>query len=354
MIRTFSFCIAAVSVLAYLSPIISPASLWIAGFLSLIIPILLLINISLLFLFLIRLNALFLLHLGLLIAGYPYLASSFSYNPEVISETTADVHNPISVLSYNVRVFNTYAYLQNKNTPGKSMIHWLLEDKSDIKCLQEFYNDSKSDVFNTTEQITDKKNYHAVVKPTFVNRIGAQFGLAIFSRFPVVKSGEVNLDDIPQQHAIFADIDTGQDTIRVYNIHLQSMSIDENKIDDFEQAKENYIDIAKKLRFGFVERAKQVDHLVTHILQSPYPVIVCGDFNDIPYSYTYLTLSKYLNNAFEEAGHGFGFSYNGKLFFLRIDNQFYSERLNATKYNIHREVPFSDHFPIRTIYTLSD
>lgn len=354
MIRTLSFSIAVVTVLAYLSPTISPESLWIAGFLSLVIPVLLLINIGLLLLFLIRFNTLSLLHLGLLVVGYPYLAYSFSYNPEAFTETGEEARNHISVLSYNVRVFNTYAYLQNKNTPGKSMINWLVENKADIKCLQEFYNDSKSDLFNTTEQISAKKNYYAVVKPTFVNRIGAQFGLAIFSRFPVIKSGEVNLDDIPQQHAIFADVDTGKDTIRIYNIHLQSMKIDESKIDDFEQAKENYIDIAKKLRFGFVERAKQVDHLVTHISQSPYPVIVCGDFNDIPYSYTYLTLRKYLDNAFEEAGHGFGFSYNGKLFFLRIDNQFYSERLRAVKFNIHREVPFSDHFPVKTEYRLSD
>jgi len=233
------------------------------------------------------------------------------------------------------------------------MVNWIARNDADIKCLQEFYNDNKSEVFNTTSRIAQANNNAVVVKPAFVNRIGAQFGLAIFSRFPIIHSGEVLNEESKHQHAIFADVNTGEDTIRVYNTHLQSMSIDENKIGEFEQAKENYLNIAKKLRFGFVERAKQVDNLVNHILQSPYPVIVCGDFNDLPYSYTYLTLKQHLSNAFEEAGHGFGFSYNGKLFFLRIDNQFYSKQLRATSFNIYRDISYSDHFPIRAEYSLN-
>jgi endonuclease/exonuclease/phosphatase family metal-dependent hydrolase len=347
LIRAISLIIATVSVLAYLSPNISPASLWITGFLSLAIPVILLMNIILLCFFLVKFHSLSLLHLCILVLGYPYLISSFSYNPK---NSVEEGQKRISVLNYNVRVFNTYAYLQNKNTPGKSMINWLADAEADIKCLQEFYNDNTSDVFNTVDKLSGKTHQQVIVKAAFVNRIGAQFGLAIFSRYPIVDSGDVNLDDVPHQHAIFADIDVGEDTIRVYNIHLQSMSIDESKIGDFEQ--ENYLNIAKKLKFGFIERAKQVDNLVKHINGSPHPVIVCGDFNDLPYSYTYLTLKEHLSNAFEEAGNGFGFSYNGRLFFLRIDNQFYSDQLKPVLYHTHREVPYSDHFPIKTEYTL--
>jgi endonuclease/exonuclease/phosphatase family metal-dependent hydrolase len=59
-----------------------------------------------------------------------------------------------------------------------------------------------------------------------------------------------------------------------------------------------------------------------------------------------------LNNAFEEAGNGFGFTYNGKLFFLRIDNQFVDEGLTVTDFRTHRNIPFSDHFPISATYSL--
>ncbi len=205
-------------------------------------------------------------------------------------------------------------------------------------------------MFNTVEKLSDQ-NYYSVVSPAFVNRIGAQFGLAIFSRYPVIHSGDIMYADSHHQHAMFADVNTGHDTIRVYNVHLQSMSIDASKIDDFERAGEHYLDIARKLKFGFVERAKQVDNLLEHIQESPYPVIVCGDFNDVPYSYTYQTFRRHLFNAFEEAGNGLGFSYNGKLFFLRIDNQFYSNDLRAVRFDTYRDVPYSDHFPVRTMYT---
>lgn len=334
--------------MAYLSPHISPESLWIAGFMSLAIPFLLLVNLGMLIYFLFRFNGFLLLHLSLLVLGYEYVNSSFSINT---NEKQIPEEEIISVLNYNVRVFNTYAYLQNKNDPGKSMVKWLADDDADIKCLQEFYNDNESDVFNTVEQLSSSE-YYSLVSPAFVNRIGAQFGLAIFSRFPIINSGDITYDQANNyQHALFADIDTGTDTLRVYNVHLQSMSIDPNKIDDFERAGETYLDIARKLKFGFVERARQVDNLIQHISESPYPVIVCGDFNDVPYSYTYQSFKDHLSNAFEEAGNGLGFSYNGKLFFLRIDNQFYSDYLRAIQFKTHRDIPFSDHFPVKTVYT---
>ena len=323
--------------------------MWVTGFVSLTIPLLLLLNLGLLIYYLLRPNAMLLLHLGLILLGHEYVNSSFSYNPTVSRQQSEE--ELFSVLNYNVRVFNTYAYLQNKNQPGKSMVKWLADEDADIKCLQEFYNDNGSEVFNTVEKLSSSK-YYSLVSPAFVNRIGAQFGLAIFSRYPIVNSGDINYDqDTNHQHALFADVDTGSDTLRVYNVHLQSMSIDANKIDDFERAGETYLDIARKLKFGFVERARQVNNLMQHIANSPHPVVVCGDFNDVPYSYTYQTLKDNLSNAFEEAGHGLGFSYNGKLFFLRIDNQFYSEQLKAIHFETFRDIPFSDHFPVKTTYT---
>jgi len=351
LIKVLSIVVAAITVLAYLSPYVSPEVMWMAGFFSLAIPVLLIINFLLLAYFLVKFDIMLLLPLCLLVLGNEYIASSFSYNPVPKSMKQ---ESQISVLNYNVRVFNTYAYLQSKNRPGKSMIDWLKEDSADIKCLQEFYNHSESEIFNTVEKLSESEQYHSLIRPAYTNSIGAEFGLAIFSRYPIAHSGEVTVRSNPNQHAIFADVVTGPDTIRVYNIHLQSMSIDENKIDDFDQASETYLDIAKKLRFGFVERAKQVDNLIEHILQCPYPVIVCGDFNDIPYSYTYRQLRRHLSNAFEEAGHGLGFSYNGRLFFLRIDNQFYSNGLEALRFITFREVPFSDHFPVKTVYSVQD
>lgn len=99
-------------------------------------------------------------------------------------------------------------------------------------------------------------------------------------------------------------------------------------------------------------RASQVKILSEHIKNSPYPVILAGDFNDVPYSYTYFTLKSILLNAFEEAGRGFGFTYNKVLFFLRIDNIFYDEAFEIRQFKTHREVDYSDHYPISAVFKL--
>ncbi|MEQ9442407.1 MAG: endonuclease/exonuclease/phosphatase family protein [Cyclobacteriaceae bacterium] len=331
--------------MAYLSPHISPADAWLAGFLSLTIPGLLLLHAFLLAYYIVQRRKWYLYSLISLALGYQYLMVSFS-----VSNPPPSAEGAFTILSYNVRVFNTYAYLHTENEPGKAMIEWLSEQDADIKCLQEYYNDDQSALFNSTRRLSSQGDYQAYIRPTLVNRIGAEFGLAIFSRYPITERGVVALPD-STPYAMYADIETEQGVVRIYNVHLQSMSIDENDLSDFERARNNYATIFHKLKSGFISRAGQIDHLLTHIESSPYPVAVCGDFNDIPYSYTYFTLRHQLRNAFERAGNGLGFSYNGKLFFLRIDNQFFSENLKVHQYQTLRNITYSDHFPVKTQYT---
>jgi endonuclease/exonuclease/phosphatase family metal-dependent hydrolase len=230
------------------------------------------------------------------------------------------------------------------------MIDWLRKDTADIKCLQEFYYDKKSPIFNTVHKLENSGEYQYYGKASVTNRIGAEFGLAIFSKYPMINKGEVITATHPEQYAIFADVLIGQDTLRIYNVHLQSMKINEDYI-EIDRAGEQFFNVADKLKYGFISRAKQVQSLTAHMDACPYKYIICGDINDIPYSYTYFTLRSKLKNAFEEAANGFGFSYNGKLFFLRIDNQFYSAGLETKSYTTHREINYSDHFPIRTGYS---
>lgn len=341
MIKTFHIYIFAATLLAYLSVYVSPAAFWPAGFVSLAIPFLLLINLVLLVLYFIRKRRLAVLPLLALGLGYPYVTASVVFRSPAEKPPSS-----FSMLSYNVRVFNLYAHLR-PSKGRRPMVDWLVQTEADVKCLQEFYNDDSSQVLNTTQALLEQGKYHSYVHPSLVNRIGAEFGLAIFSRFPILERGEVTTEDDSLQYAIFANLQTPSGPVRVYNVHLQSMSIDENTLGD----QEEYPSIARKLKNGFTARARQVDHLLAHIQDSPYPVVVGGDFNDIPYSYSYFTLRGHLDNAFEAAGRGFGFSYNGKLFFLRIDNQFFSKTLKAERFTTYRDVSFSDHFPIKAEYS---
>lgn len=349
MLKFINILVFAITIAAYLSTSVSPEKYWIAGFLSLSIPILLLLNVLLLVYFLLRKQLSFFVPLVALLIGYRFLIASFAIN---FNNTTDDAYD-FSLLSYNVRVFNTYAHLQKDSSENLAMVNWVANNDADIKCLQEYYNEDQSKIYNTYSRISHSKNYHAYLKPALVNEIGAQFGLAIFSKFPIISKGEVRLSDSKRRFAIYADLLLEQDTLRVYNVHLQSMSIDEKKIGELDKAKENYMQIAKKLQLGFIARAREADFLAEHVSRSPYRTIVCGDFNDMPYSYTYLKLKQLLRNAFEDAGHGLNFSYNGKLFFLRIDNQFYSDGLTVHAFNTYHDISYSDHFPLKAYYSLN-
>ena len=340
MTKALPFILLASTLVAYLSVHVSPATFWLAGFFSLAIPFLLIANLLLLLFFVMKRRWQAVFPLAALLVGYPYIEVSVAWRtpPESTSAT-------FSVLSYNVRVFNIYAQ-QQRDTP-RPTVAWLTQEDADVKCLQEFYNDDASAVLNATQQLQEQGTYYSYVNPSLINRIGAQFGLAIFSRFPILDQGEVGPPEDSLQYAIFADVETPTGPVRIYNVHLRSMSIDENALGN----QGAYPSIARKLKNGFTTRAYQVEALLAHVQTSPYPVVVCGDLNDVPYSYTYFSLRDRLMNTFEEAGRGFGFSFNGKLFFLRIDNQFFSKDLQAHRFATYREVNFSDHFPVRAEYS---
>ena len=104
--------------------------------------------------------------------------------------------------------------------------------------------------------------------------------------------------------------------------------------------------ILSALRTGFTDRRIQIEIVEGYVAQSPYPVIVTGDFNDTPYSIVYERLRRRLRNAFEDAGRGFGFTLNRAPRYIRIDNQFYDPRLTVFSFQTLRDVPFSDHYPI--------
>ncbi len=106
------------------------------------------------------------------------------------------------------------------------------------------------------------------------------------------------------------------------------------------------------LKAGFRSRQREIHMVEEQVAQSPYPVIVTGDFNDTPYSVVYERLRRQLPNAFEDAGHGFGFTLNRAPQTIRIDNQFYDPRLQVLDLITHREQPYSDHYPVEGKYVL--
>ncbi|MCG8322746.1 MAG: endonuclease/exonuclease/phosphatase family protein [Cytophagales bacterium] len=331
--------------LIYLSTFFSPGWIWFLGLSSFLIPVLLFIHVvSFIFWTLIRGKFSIYLTIGF-IMSIPYLLLTVSWHPQE--------QNPqgISVLSYNVRVFNVYKHLNNNFASSKKMIDWVRQDTSAIKCFQEFHNQKNSPIFNTVDIISNGGEYESYVKPQVINHKGDEFGLAIFSKYPVINKGMVVFEQSDSNNsAIYADVVYGHDTIRIYNAHLESMSINENSILSRAGLSNELDNLMERLREGMTVRANQVNDLMRHIENSPYHVILCCDLNELPYSYVYGHIKKKLANSFEKGGKGFGFSYNGKIPFLRIDNQFFSSGLEVLKYKTSRKANYSDHYPIKCVY----
>jgi len=325
--------------------LIPPDYIWLAGFMAYGIPLVLLINIGVFLYTAFKRRISVVYPLIILIAGYGFLRDSFRLHQ---NNTTGD----IKVITFNTRIFNVYFNHGRDTSSVKEMLDWINDQNADILCFQEFYNDPRSSNFNTIKKIHDHGNYYYFHSPKVINRIGAEFGDIIFSRYPIIKKGQILFEKNSLNKVIYVDLKVGQDTIRVYNMHLQSMHIIEDELINSEDFQSGFKLLASNLKNGFIMRAGQIRILKENLKSCPYPIILCGDLNDLPYSYAYRELNDDLNNGFSQAGHGFGFTFNGKLFFLRIDNQFYSGELKVHSYQTHREMKCSDHFPVIATYSI--
>jgi endonuclease/exonuclease/phosphatase family metal-dependent hydrolase len=278
--------------------------------------------------------------------------------------------NEVSLLSANVRIFNVYAELRDRDyASSKGCIRWLAQSPADVLCLQEFYNEPRRSpesgrVFQTEQQLGRGSGRHAFVSASLTNAAGAEFGMAIFSRFVIVRQGVIAFGHLSQNHAMWADLArpaarTGHgrpDTIRVFNIHLQSMSMADADLAAATGSRAGLRakapNLLRRFRYGAEARGNQVDTVVARVARSPYPVLLAGDTNDLPYSYVYDQLADHLQNAWATAGLGIGATYNGRLPGLRIDQQFAGKQWQVRGCRVHKEIKWSDHFPVEGLYQL--
>ncbi|TYZ13411.1 endonuclease/exonuclease/phosphatase family protein [Hymenobacter lutimineralis] len=339
---------------------IPPYQLWPAAFVGMSLPVALAATGAWLVYWVLRRWTVALLPLAVLVLTWPHVQRGVALH--LLSPAPAN-GPAVRVLSANVRIFNVYRHLRDENyTTSKALIKWVAEQPADLVCLQEFYNEPQPTrengrVFQSVQRIGEDQQRHPFVSVTLQNGIGAQFGLAIFSRYPIVHRGTIPFGRLTQNHAMFADVRLPQgDTIRIYNAHLQSMSMAEQDIVDSYSSKAGLkakgLGLLRRFKRGLVARARQVDTLRRHMDQCRYPILFCADLNDLPYSYTYDQLADKLQNAQATAGNGVGATYNGRLPFVRIDNQFAGPQWQVENFRVHEEIPYSDHFPTSATYRL--
>ncbi|WP_029037029.1 endonuclease/exonuclease/phosphatase family protein [Salinimicrobium xinjiangense] len=313
---------------SYLLPYIPPSTFALLSVFSLGVPFLITINVIFLLFWLFRLRIQALLSLIALLIGFNHVTSVYE-----ISSGDEEVQgdNILKVLTYNVRQFNQYGWAEDGDIPEK-LSAFIKEQDADVVAMQEYYNGE----LNIARSFP-----HKYIK---LKEKNAEFGLAIFSKYPIIKSGSLDFPTHSNNNAIYADIFKAGDTIRVVNVHFQSFGIKPNleKIEK-QHTKQVFLGMGQT----FVRQERQMNLVRDLLRDTKHRAIVLGDFNNTAYSYIYRELrAQGLNDAYKEAGNGFGktFELNGILP-LRIDFILPDESMEILTFANH-EVPYSDHFPI--------
>jgi len=338
-----------------LASYISPLHFWPFAFAGLSYPFFLVVNLFFVLFWLVFLKKYFLFSLITIIIGFNQFTSLVQFNSSAGSGTGNGV---IKVMSYNVRLFDLYNWKNQRelSRSRKDIFNLIQQESSDIICLQEYYNGKKSFV-NYSDTIRGLGNYKYSFDAYIDNgKKILPFGLATFSRFPIISSQKINFLNTYQNFCILSDIILpSSDTIRVINTHLESIKFGKedyifvnelaNSSGKNYDLKQGFLAILGKMMNAYKKRSGQVEELAAIIAGSPYKVLLCADFNDTPASYVYRQIAQTHNDAFKEAGSGLGQTYTLLLPILRIDYIFTDKSMKVMDYKTIQN-DFSDHYPI--------
>ncbi|MEO5983925.1 MAG: endonuclease/exonuclease/phosphatase family protein [Ferruginibacter sp.] len=261
----------------------------------------------------------------------------------------------LRVMSWNVQHFEI---LQHKTHPERKlqMIDMINQHQPDVACFQEMVAGDRPGSINYNGDFLNKlgfKYFHYSYNPKLDFDGNHHFGIITYSKYPIINKH--NISFAPNDYnSIFqyVDIVKGEDTFRIFNTHLQSLKFSEKNLHFIEDPSLNdraslrqSRNVLARFKNGFLKRHLQSNRIKTAMNESPFPVVICGDFNDVPNSYAYNTIGKGLNNTFEQKGTGIGRTFYGISPTLRIDHIFSDRRFNVEQYlRIKRKL--SDHFPI--------
>jgi len=319
--------VAVVLLLAYVLPFIPPKTVSVLSVLSLSVPVLLVLNVIFCLYWLLKVKKQLLLSLVVLLLGYESISTLYKF-----SSVEKNTNTSLSVMSYNVRLFNIYNWIDTLGIE-KNIQEFVLNENTDIVAFQEYHPHENINLFSYPykyESLSGKKT---------------KYGQAVFSKYPIVHKGEITFSESDNK-AIYVDVVKENDTIRIYNVHFESLHINPNVKHLSEQDTERLV---KRIGERFEMQQEQAELVIAHQEQCSYKKIILGDFNNTAYSYVYKQFkNEGYHDAFELAGNGFGKTLDFKFFPLRIDFILVGENMGVAHFfNFSNE--YSDHYPIKAI-----
>lgn len=249
----------------------------------------------------------------------------------------ADAKAGIKVATYNVAMFG-------RETTGfiaQDILAEMRRQKVDVLCVQEYNEHSGAQV--NSESYKDYFPYQAK----------GHNDMMIFSRYPITKSKTIDFERT-NNSAMWAEIDANGVPFHIFNVHLQTTGINStlhkaaHLVNEGFQVESSRIlsAIYDNYAVGIVIRAGQAEEVAAEIQKSKTPVVVCGDFNDVPYSYVYNTMLGNLVDGFKECGQGLMYTWRGgNKRLVRIDYIFHDKAMKGLDY-YRTDLTYSDHYPV--------
>ncbi len=348
--------------LLYLLPYSNLDYFWFINLFALIFPVLVLIQLGfLLFWYFVKKKLAIIPVLSLLLC-LPLLKNIIG-----ISKKTKNITQPhFTVATWNAHLFDFYEHDGNLST---EMLQKAKDLNANVLAVQElvFSLDSNSSmsINNVKKRLGYKyavtgndRSFGVHTNPGSHKERYFPFCVALFSNYPIIRWEKVQLLKEYNYTFIWADMKVGKDTIRFFNIHLQSMhfvktdytfieNIDNQGIDEVKRTGKSLI---KKMKNANLMRAMQMHAVKEEVLKSPYPVILCGDFNDVPNSYAYQTINSLLKDTHVKKGFGLGRTFQKRSPTLRIDYIFCSPQLQPLHHSVVAP-SLSDHRPVKADFS---
>jgi len=326
--------------LAYLSIYVSPDKFVYPAFCGLAYPYLLLINLFFVFYWIYRKRWSAIIPLFVIVLGWGHFTQYFALGLSSGETITGDVR----VMSYNVRYFNRYNWNKDPDA-AYGMLDVVKNEDVDVVCFQEFLVRKNDGItLDVLKRKLSKMPY------SYVNKKG---NLAIFSKYKITQSKDIDFSMSHSAAGFYSDVKMGREKVRIFNCHLESNRFSKEDYDFINNLKKNAEEqniegakgITRRLAYAFRKRALQAEKIEKLIKASPYRIVVCGDFNDSPISYSYKKIRGDLHDSFIEKGFGLGSTYIGDFPSYRIDYIFHSDDLECISFKkVKRK--YSDHFPI--------
>lgn len=333
--------------LSYCASFINPKTFWPLAFFGLGYLPILLINIGFVVYWLLRKPKYALLMCLPILLGWNLLNQHIGFRQQ--EQQTEKGDSSLRIMTFNAHLFTEVS--QSKGADVKSdVISLIKETDPDILCFQEFFSKIKG-TKKMTKRITEEAGFLNYYFEPAMKSEHEGYGQIIFSKFPIINSGTITKNEYGINRIIFADIVRGQDTIRVYNVHLRSFGLQTEDKEFIQNPSHTPNEehatrrVGRKLKYAFEGRSRQAQALRDHLDATHYPVIVMGDFNDTPMSYSVNLIRNGLKNTFREKGQGWGVTHYEMLPFFQIDYILCSKKFDVEHYKIIKE-KLSDHYPV--------